>query len=180
MSYWTKEELLPPDDATLTRYTIQLTPALPFDIMALGFDPGQVHMGIAWVALDLAWIYEIEMPSYTDSVERIMSITRVLQYVLALQPKASIACIEGASFLAAYGQVPLAEARTTAAIAILSAGTPNVLITPPRQIRKTVFGKAEYRSQEMWPDLPENASSALGCAFYAYKIAREEDITRDK
>lgn len=167
------------EGATIRRYIYQLDPELTFPISALGFDPGQVHMGLAYIYISSAILYEIEMPGYTDSIERIMAITGCLQYIFAGLPKAHVACIEGASFLAAYGQVPLSEARTTAAIAILTSGVPAVAINPPRQIRKGIFGKAEFRSQEMWPDIPENASSALGCAFYAYKIAREEYIAKN-
>lgn len=133
----------------------------------LGVDPGQVHMGVAAIFGDVVYLYEIELESSEQSVEAMMRVTSCMQIILAGLPKPTAAVIEGAAHMAAWGQVPLETARTSAAIAVLTHGVWPVEVIPPKKIRQTIFGNGNIRQQEVWPDFPENAASALGCALYA-------------
>lgn len=134
----------------------------------LGVDPGQVHMGVAAVYEYHAYLYEITLESAHESIERIMLVTACMQIILSsLPPKFTAAVVEGAAYMAAYGQVPLETARTAAAIAAMSHGIWPVVVVPPKVIREVVFKNGKVRAQDAWPEYPENAASALGCALYA-------------
>lgn len=137
----------------------------------LGIDPGQVHMGVALVFDERVWLYEIELLSAEDSVENMMRVTSCMQLILAGMPaKIQAAVVEGAAHMASWGQVPLETARTSAAIAAMTHGIWPVRVVPPKVIRLGVFKNGAVRSQDVWPDLPENAASALGCALYAKEV----------
>lgn len=163
------EYLLPYHEITFRQIELSLTKPLQQSFACLGVDPGHINMAVAVVKEQRAWLYEITLPAVDDSVERIMLSTHAIQYVLMLVPKPDAACVEGAAFLAPAGQIPLDENRVSATIALLSASVWPVTITPPKRIRAEVFLDGRLRSQEIWPDLPPNAGSALGCALYAYK-----------
>lgn len=131
-------------------------------------------MGVAHVHKNKASLYQIKVPSALESIERIMLITGLMQYILGLLPKPEVLVTEGAAYMASDGQVPLETARTAATIAVLQAGVWPAYVTPPKQVRLKVFGNGQYRAQEVWPDMPADAASALGCALYGYHLLREE------
>lgn len=159
----------------MRRLKYSINPALVFAGAYLGIDPGQVNMGVAVVSRGQANLFEIDLESVDNTIDRILAVTRVMQYVLSLcPPKINALCTEGAAYMAPQGQVPLETARTTATIAALQAGVWPAYVTAPKAVRIAVFGEGQLRSQEVWPDIPENAGSALGCAFFAYKTMRDE------
>jgi len=165
----TKESLLAPDGIKITRFSCNLGQSVVG--VYLGIDPGQVHMGVAAIFDHTALLYEIELQAEEQSVDAMMRVTSCMQLILAgLPPKLNAAVVEGAAHMAAWGQVPLETARTSAAIAAMTHGIWPVEVVPPKKIRLRIFGTANLRQQEVWPDYPENAVSALGCAWYAKEV----------
>jgi len=80
--------------------------------------------------------------------------------------------IEGASY-GGYRQVELAETRTICAI-WLSRRMPlsNIMLSPPKKIRKEVFGNGEKKAEEVFitnEKIPD-ALAALSCAYYASSL----------
>lgn len=174
------DDLLPYDGASVTRIELILEPPLTRDYTCLGIDPGPVNMGVACLyGQRHARLFEIQLPSPENSIDRILNVTGLMQYLFSLlPPKLSVVCTEGAAYLAPHGQVPLETARTTATIAALQAGAWPAYIVPPKEIREWVFLNGKLRTQEVWPELPENAGSALGCALYAYLRLKKEGLSK--
>lgn len=165
----TKDSMLSPEGIKIVRLSFVLKRACAGAF--LGVDPGQVHMGVAAIYLHTAYLYEITLESAQESVERIMLVTACMQLILSgLPSKFDSAVVEGAAYMAAYGQVPLETARTSAVIAAISHGIWPVTVVPPKVIREGVFKDGAVRAQDVWPEYPENAASALGCALYAQEV----------
>lgn len=177
---WQVSERTTPSDyqgIAIQRWRLTLETPLLFNHPVIGIDPGQVNMGAALLYSTWADLYEFTLPASSDAIERMMSTTHAIQYLLKLYPHLRAACLEGAAYLALAGQVPLAENRAAAAIALLQGRLAPVQIVPPGRIRENVFGYGRWRSQEVWPELPPNAGTALGCAVYMYKQYRKEQIS---
>ena len=146
---------------------------LPDRAPVIGIDPGQVNMGLTVLRGRGAWSYQIKLPSTLDPVERVTECIHVVTYLLERENITGCrrACVEYAAFAALYGQVALAENRTSAVVALLKANTLQIDIPSPGTIRKEVFGTAKEKAEELWPFIPKDAASSLGCALYAFKKA---------
>lgn len=165
----TSDMLLAPEGVTINM--IGCETKAEFEGVFLGIDPGQVHMGVACIFTGRAYLYEITLEAAEQSVEAMMRVTSCMQLILAGLPRSIGGCVvEGAAHMASWGQVPLETARTSAAIAAMSHGIWPVEVVPPKKIRQQVFGNGLVRQQMMWPEYPENAVSALGCALYAKEV----------
>lgn len=146
--------------------------SIPRGSIFIGLDPGSVNMGLAILSRAGATLFQVKLPSgETDAMYRIDLVQRVV--VELIQPhlfKATpvAAVVEQAAYAALYGQTTLAEARTAGAIALRQAGVPLIQLLTPYTIRKLVHGDNRARSQELWPDVPPDAGSALACALCAW------------
>ena len=174
------DELLPFGDVEIIRQNFDMLD-MPFKFdLAIGVDPGQVHMGVCtlfrsgeWKDTIIGQAYEITFPSKQGLVERVEYTEKVLEYVFSISlpnklPEKTVACVEQAAFGAPYGQAALAESRTAAVVSLLhNKITPR--IAPPATIRKTVFGNGRKRAEEflLWSDLKPNSASALACSLFA-------------
>ena len=163
------------DSFRIIRYRVIVQPAvIEMNKMLIGIDPGQVNMGMAFVGKDHADLYQIGLPSDSDPAIRIMNVAEVVSSLLEVwRPQLDDrACIEYAAYNKLHGQVPLAEARTSAGIALMQKGIVPLFV-PPATIRKTVFGKGTIRAEDVWPELADKKHNdflvALSCALYFYE-----------
>ena len=140
---------------------------IPPSHFIVGVDPGGVNMGLA--ILYPGWthsLYQVKLPPKMKAVERIKFVPIALKYIFGnLELPLFRVFVEYASFGAKFGQVQLAEARAMAIHFFLERGA-KVETVPPLSVYKKVFGSGKIRSQDIWPELPSDAASALGCALY--------------
>lgn len=174
-----RAEMLPYGDALIWKHSFYLS---NIKRMAIGIDPGQVHMGLAIIGLTRSTAskctaFEIKFPSKQGLVDRVTYTVGLLEYLFAsCLPNGcdAVACVEQAAFGAPFGQAALAESRTAAVMSLLGRNIQPMII-PPATIRKGVFGSGKQKAEEFkwWADLDPNAASALACAFYAYEYSGE-------
>lgn len=158
------------------QFVIKSSVPLPREYRVAGLDPGQVNMGfaISRPPHDEIAAYQILMNA-ENTLERILLVGSVLKEILtevqfSLRPYIAVACVEQAAFAAPYGQAQLAEARTAGIISLMmfSGGVGSLLVTPPAQIRKAVFGNGKQKAETMWPGVVEkDAASAVACLLFA-------------
>lgn len=80
--------------------------------------------------------------------------------------------VEGASYGDQFGQVLLSEVRTGFYLAAVHhPGVDSVEITPPKTVRKKVFGDGKIKAPDEWPLLNRNAADSLAIALYAAQVA---------
>lgn len=76
--------------------------------------------------------------------------------------------IEGAAYGATFRQVELSEIRTGFYLAAaLSPGFSDVIIKPPKTIRKAVFNNGTIHAADEFPLLNHNAADSLAVALFA-------------
>ena len=103
------DELLPFGDVEIVRQSFDMFD-MPFKFdLAIGVDPGQVHMGICtllrggkWKDTIIGQAYEIKFPSKQGLVERVEYTEKVLEYVFSISlpnklPEKVVACVEQAA-----------------------------------------------------------------------------------
>lgn len=162
------------EGSTLTR--VRVTTDLPArKNYYIGIDPGSRNMGIAVMTPAKGWmigyLYQIGLRDVADAIDRIQMIRAVTKSILrpfTLKERVLVACVEQAAYAALYGQTTLSESRTAAIVALIDSEVSKIYVETPAHVRKVVFESGKVRSQEVWPDLPPDAGSALGCAYYAY------------
>jgi len=142
----------------------------------LGIDPGTSKMGMAVIfdpeIHDRILLYEIDMTRGKTMPERMLQARNVLLTVardcdlLSMDDKCE-AIIEGAAFGKPFRQVELAEQRTSFALWLYDNGVKDIVIKQPNSVRLQAFGSAKIYAKELWPELPQNAAAALGCALSA-------------
>jgi len=132
--------------------------------MSIGIDPGTKKLGIA--ALDeKAYLFQIEIDRPSDPVVRMIAIREILSYCVNWHEYNTMLCIEGASYGSRYREAELSEVRATAVWWGLRYGF-DVVIKPPKSIRKVVLGSGKLKPQDVWSNLPPDAANALACAYY--------------
>lgn len=160
----------------LRRDVALVTPQTFKDVCFIGIDPGQVNMGLSVILGPKTQTFQIKLPSTVDTVERVILTLDTVEGLLSgfdlnqANTRKGTACVEQAAYAAEWGQVALAENRTSAIIGLLRKGIGTVLVVPPGSIRKEVFGSSKQRAEETWPDIGKDAASSLCCALYAYRI----------
>lgn len=161
------------DGAILT--ILKLDMPMPLEVSLVGVDPGSRNMGVAILAPpDIGYLFQVKLKQNDEAFERIVATMDTVIDLLALRPKTRPGnrflwgIVEQAAYGALYGQATLAEVRTAAAVGLFYAGTTNIKMVTPAEIRKVIYGDGRLRSQELWSDLRPDAGSALGCALYAY------------
>jgi hypothetical protein len=88
-----------------------------------------------------------------------------------LSRSCAISVIEGSSFGDNFRQVELAEVRSSLAWWLMFNEIGDVQSIPPLSIRKTVFGSAKLKAQDVWDtEIPNDALAALSCLYYADKM----------
>lgn len=138
---------------------------------AIGIDPGDRNMGIAIVSPERnIRTYQIRFNDASDAVERIIQTVSVTRAVLGEGGQNRIACVERAAFSKPFGQVALAENRSAAIQALLMEGIDDIVVPAPGSIRLIVFGSGTIKAENIWPELGNDASSALACALYALLV----------
>lgn len=156
---------------TVVEYQTNFT-GFPVRAPALGIDPGDRNMGIAFISPERAIrVAQIRFADAEDAVERLMASVGVVRGLLqrwGLVPaRGIIATVECAAYSKLYGQVALAENRSGAIQALLMDEIEKVNVPSPGTIRKVVFGSAKIRAEDQWPELGHDGSSALACALHA-------------
>ena len=159
------------------------------DIIIFGIDPGTTHLGISKLLSSkdengaTAIIYEINFSRADNAIERIDTVSQILQHFLTYDPYFGIVdykvAIEGASYGNPYRQVELAEVRAACACWGIKNYASNIRFIPPSTVRKTTFGNGKLPAQVFWTELEEypNAAAALSIAL-AMKIQDENNETK--
>lgn len=81
---------------------------------------------------------------------------------------ASPCVIEGAAYHKAFGQVGLAEVRSSFFLqAMIHSAITVVEIVPPATIRKKTFGNHLQQACDIWPMLNHNGADSVSMALYA-------------
>lgn len=146
------------------------------DVECIGFDPGSTHIGIAWntIGSDQGFVVQIDKSRTFNPIERMKEVHAILHEIFPFTANSwdVLAVIEGASFGDRFRQVELAEVRATIAWWAINNHLRGVHIVPPMTIRKTVFGNAKLRAQDVWDnsEIPNDALAALSCMYYANTI----------
>lgn len=147
--------------------------------MIIGIDPGSTHLGItlfpsAYIH-DSLFAFEVTLPSEKTSIESALSVRKAFRTCLKLAYMGNLsgfpAIIEGPSYGERYGQAKLAEMRITLALEILDSFYGHVRYSPPKSIRKIVFGDGKIVAKEIWKDLLlPDAADSLACALAGLKL----------
>lgn len=141
----------------------------------LGFDPGEVNMGIARLfPPEDGELWQIKFPSNSTSVERIYNTESIMDAFLnSFTDPVVYAVVENAAFGSPYGQAALSENRTMIAHNVIERGI-EIAFVPPLSVRKRVFGSGKTKAEDTWPELAykghNDIASALACALYGYSI----------
>lgn len=136
----------------------------------LGCDPGQKNSGLAIITPNYLSLYQITFPTTTDTVERISNTLAVLTHILMNRMMIQSgyiqrAIVEQAAYNMPYGQAGLAEVRSAMIVGLLMMNVRQIEVLPPATWRKRAFGHGKTKAEDYWPNLPKDASSALGIAF---------------
>ena len=170
----TGKVVVPDPMFAITKYTVLFDRVFLKTWMGsiIGIDPGQVNMGMAVMGPNGADLYQIGLTSETDPAQRMMNVVTVVDRLFPGDGAVAGACIEYAAHNKFHGQVPLAEARSAAGMALMTKGIVP-LYPPPASIRKEVFGKGTIKAEEVWTNLADKKHNdflaALSCALYFYE-----------
>lgn len=160
----------------IRRGQFKLSVIRPIKVTYLGFDPGEVNMGMAYFnPKGEGELWQVKFPSNCDSVKRIYNTESVMNFFLmGLKDKlGSYSIVENASFGSPFGQAALAENRTIIAHNLIEQGL-DLAFIPPLSIRKHVFGSGKIKAEDTWPELAykghNDIASALACALCGYEM----------
>lgn len=184
---WEKLELKEQSPAALGNTSVKhMTATLPVVYYGIGIDPGR-NFGIAifngkkleifWGQMKKyekpdRWHYGIEAVDIARNVLSIVKFTSMKAEKMLVE--AGKACVEGAAYGKAEGQVLLAEIRFGFAFGLYELGL-DVKIVPPATVRKAVTGNGNKAMTEFFPVLNNNAADAIGIAAYAAGYRKEVD-----
>lgn len=164
--------------------TFRTSPFYKGDLL-VGIDPGSTHLGITLLPFnDISkslLCFEITLPSKKTSIESALAVCNAFYICMKLGRMNYLsnfpAIIEGPSYGERYGQAKLAEMRIALALEIHNKFYGRVLYSPPKSIRKIVFGDGKIIAKKLWKDiLLPDAADSLACALAGLKLfARKEN-----
>lgn len=143
---------------------------------AWGIDPG-VDFGLTYIEKDKVYVFHGSLISDPTPGRQGLITFRFLQDFFASLPWPRIIgkmVIEGAAYGAPFRQVELSEIRTGFYLAATLSGVfDHITITPPKTIRKAVFGDGRVQAGDEYPTLNHNAADSLAMALYAAQYTKE-------
>lgn len=147
----------------------------------IGIDPGQTNSGVALIRSNKLWAYQIKYLPTTGTVQRIEAITYTISRMVTewLDPPVDMAIVEQAAYNMPYGQAGLAEARVACIVGCMMGKIQHIECLPPATWRKRAFGNGKLKAEVVWPDLPKDASSAIGIALAGWTSWHERTKNND-
>lgn len=160
-------------ESLVTAYTLWPPKKFRAKYNLIGLDPGQRNMGLAFWhrRSDQMQAWQIHLPESSTMIGRYAVVYKLVTGIIldCINPwngGTCMAIVEYAAHGMRFGQVPLAEARLAAGLALRDTGIPDGQIyTPaPTSVYKAVFGSGKIKSKDVWKGvLGPDAASAVGC-----------------
>lgn len=153
----------------------------PVPYPSYGVDPG-VNFGLTVIECDRVWVFngilnQDEKPGRRGLIAYQFLNTMIPRFFtpsITYRLGTALMVIEGASYGDQYGQALLEEIRQSFYIAAsLYAGFSDVIISPPKTIRKGVFGDGTIRAPDEFPTLNRNAADSLAMALFAAQYGKK-------